>query len=224
MKKKKTIIENDKKSDREIIDSVKNNDESVVKRKPNLKFILGIIILIFFVILSYIGLLYYQKTIIQRGLSKIENNGVVFFYPDTYSQIYDNSGSIVYVSQNKNKYGGLSSVRTLSEEVIKSSDQIKDKVSCGKWGEGVSKGNSGESKLKIGVENVQYYEFFGTKHCSLKVNFETNELGIDGKIVLEMRLIIKDNTAKGVIVNYDDETSSNEVDKLRRSIENFDVK
>lgn len=74
------------------------------------------------------------------------------------------------------------------------------------------------------MENVQYYDFFGTKHCSLKVNFETNELGIEGKIILEMRVIIKNNTKKVVSVNYDNDTSENEIDLLRRSIEKFDVK
>lgn len=191
--------------------------------------ILGVLVLLcavgcgaFFGVTYYIGL---QQT---KNLKKVENDRLVFYYPENYNSEKADSGEFVYSNPDKNKFGGNSSIRTMDDESLVGYDKIDGKDSCKKFAEGNLESQSiNEAQSDVTTPNAQdvvYTEFGKEKSCSFKMEYDAKDFGKDGKVIIRVKVIFNNSDKDAVVASYDDGTSSEEKDRLDRSVNLFGFK
>jgi len=206
-----------------------NSTNDVPKKSKSKKIIMFVAIglIVGFIVLcgGAAGVFYYISLQQTKGLKKKENSRLTFYYPENYVADNAESGEFVFINQEKNKFGGNSSIRTMDSESLKGSDKIKDKDTCQKFAEGNLESSSNESDpLSPKADAVEYTEFAGIRTCVFGMSYDAKDFGKEGKVKLKVKIVIKDGDQDAVVASYDDNTSDEEKDRLNRSINLFAFK
>jgi hypothetical protein len=194
------------------------------RKKTALLIVGGCALLLLLVCGGFFGVTYYLTQQQMKGLTKVESSTLTFFHPENYVKSENSPVDFYYLSPDKNKFEGNSSIMTMDKESLQDAEKITNLDTCKKFANGTLTGEAADPKAPT-PEDAVFTELVGVKSCAFKVSYNAEDFGNkSGTIILRAKILVKGDNKAAAVASYDDETKAEEKDRLDRAVGLFNFK